>query len=337
MGHRPCKGNGGPPLIPVLVIFAVVGVLMIIRGFFSALPKIEFEPTVLRINWGFIVVPVVLIVIVYWISCKGPPCGRGRCCGKKPCRRNFNVRGSQGQRLVPKPKPKPNRGIIPENSSCVIDDHTMVPFIFASAEQLCIGFPPWDHGHVSLLRLISDVAAIPRSPAGVAAFDYVVTLILVMVDNCPLNSKALSIMDKLHQASPPSPPRLEPNVYWPGCGVLTTELSRESLSRISLSRISSTPHISISWYMSLESTVETAGQEISWVLFVVPILLLLIARWVSTMEYPGDLFGMSPWDRRRRTHHIPSEGSSPWGVAAVIVLLLVLLQYQSIFRDSWLI
>ncbi|XP_015893439.1 uncharacterized protein LOC107427567 [Ziziphus jujuba] len=95
--------------------------------------------------------------------------------------------------------------------------------------------------------------------------------------------------------------------------------------------------LGISWYMSLESTVETAGQEISWVLFVVPILLLLIARWVSTMEYPGDLFGMSPWDRRRRTHHIPSEGSSPWGVAAVIVLLLVLLQYQSIFRDSWLI
>ncbi|CAN1140297.1 hypothetical protein LINPERHAP1_LOCUS16240 [Linum perenne] len=46
--------------------------------------------------------------------------------------------------------------------------------------------------------------------------------------------------------------------------------------------------------------------------------------------------GLSPWELRRRTHYIQSsEGSSPWGVAAVIVLLLVLLQYQSSFLDSW--
>ncbi|CAI0438377.1 unnamed protein product [Linum tenue] len=44
----------------------------------------------------------------------------------------------------------------------------------------------------------------------------------------------------------------------------------------------------------------------------------------------------SPWDRRRRTHYqAPAEGSSPWGVAALIVLLLVLLQFQSAFLDSW--
>ncbi|KAF3434656.1 hypothetical protein FNV43_RR21741 [Rhamnella rubrinervis] len=94
--------------------------------------------------------------------------------------------------------------------------------------------------------------------------------------------------------------------------------------------------LGMSWYLSIEDSVETAEQQISWILLVIPIMLLLLARWLSSMD-PDSLFPMSPWDRRRRTHHIPSEGSSPWGVAAFIVLLLVLLQYQSIFRDSWLI
>ncbi|EXB36835.1 hypothetical protein L484_003219 [Morus notabilis] len=91
------------------------------------------------------------------------------------------------------------------------------------------------------------------------------------------------------------------------------------------------------WYFSFEEVVESAEEQINWVLFVVPILLILIVRWLSSMEDSDSLFGMSPWERRRRTHHRPSEGSSPWGVAAFIVLLLILLQYQSIFRDSWLI
>ncbi|PON83412.1 Transmembrane protein [Trema orientale] len=95
--------------------------------------------------------------------------------------------------------------------------------------------------------------------------------------------------------------------------------------------------LGISWYFSYEEAVESAEEQLSWALFVVPILLLLVVRWLSSMENPDALFATSPWDRRRRTHHRPSEGSSPWGVAALIVLLLVLLQYQSIFRDSWLI
>ncbi|KAF4356669.1 hypothetical protein CsatB_006042 [Cannabis sativa] len=92
-----------------------------------------------------------------------------------------------------------------------------------------------------------------------------------------------------------------------------------------------------SWYFSYEEAVETAEEQINWVLFVVPIIILLIVRWLSSMENPDALFAISPWDRRRRTHHVPSEGSSPWGVAALILLLLVLLQFHSVFRDSWLI
>ncbi|KAB2635015.1 hypothetical protein D8674_025549 [Pyrus ussuriensis x Pyrus communis] len=94
--------------------------------------------------------------------------------------------------------------------------------------------------------------------------------------------------------------------------------------------------LGISWYSSYESAVEEAEGQFNWVLLLTPIFLILIVKGLSSMD-PGWLFSMSPWDRRRRTHHIPSEGSSPWGVAAFIILLLVLLQYQSSFRDSWLI
>ncbi|KAB2636169.1 hypothetical protein D8674_026703 [Pyrus ussuriensis x Pyrus communis] len=94
--------------------------------------------------------------------------------------------------------------------------------------------------------------------------------------------------------------------------------------------------LGISWYSSYESAVEEAEGQFNWVLLLTPIFLILIVKGLSSMD-PDWLFSMSPWDRRRRTHHIPSEGSSPWGVAAFIILLLVLLQYQSSFRDSWLI
>lgn len=92
----------------------------------------------------------------------------------------------------------------------------------------------------------------------------------------------------------------------------------------------------MSWYFSYEEAVESAEEQMSWVLLATPVILVVIVRWLSSMENPGSsLFSTSPWDRRRRTHHLPSEGSSPWIVAAFIVLLLVMVQYRSIFLDSW--
>ncbi|KAL9333247.1 hypothetical protein Peur_035872 [Populus x canadensis] len=81
----------------------------------------------------------------------------------------------------------------------------------------------------------------------------------------------------------------------------------------------------ISWYLHHEDIVETAEKEGSWLIVVVPLVLIAIVRWF-----------MTPWDRSRRAHQQPSEGSSPWGVAAFIVLLLVLVRFQSTFLDSWL-
>ena len=93
-----------------------------------------------------------------------------------------------------------------------------------------------------------------------------------------------------------------------------------------------------SWYFSYEEVVEAAEEQLGWVLFATPVVLLLIVRWLSSMDSSDYwFFSSSPWERRRRTHHIPSEGSSPWGVAALIVLLLILVQYQSTFLDSWFV
>ncbi|CAL5328957.1 hypothetical protein CsSME_00009227 [Camellia sinensis var. sinensis] len=93
----------------------------------------------------------------------------------------------------------------------------------------------------------------------------------------------------------------------------------------------------IQWYASYESVVETTEQNMGWVLLLIPVVLLFVVRWLSSLEDSNWLFGMSPFERRRRTHYQPSEGSSPWGVAAVILLLLVMVQYQSSFLDGWFI
>lgn len=94
---------------------------------------------------------------------------------------------------------------------------------------------------------------------------------------------------------------------------------------------------SISWYVSYDSIIEAAEVQMSWALLAIPILLVMAVHLVSSMEN-SDLFSTSsPYGYRRRSYHSPQEGSSPWGVAALIVLLLIMVQYQSVFHDSWLV
>ncbi|KAL6346587.1 hypothetical protein AAG906_000205 [Vitis piasezkii] len=94
---------------------------------------------------------------------------------------------------------------------------------------------------------------------------------------------------------------------------------------------------SISWYVSYDSIIEAAEVQMSWALLAIPILLLMAVHLVSSMEN-SDLFSASsPYGYRRRSYYRPQEGSSPWGVAALIVLLLIMVQYQSVFHDRWLV
>ena len=62
--------------------------------------------------------------------------------------------------------------------------------------------------------------------------------------------------------------------------------------------------------------VETAEQQLGWLLFCTPVVLILIVRWLSSMENSYWFFSASlPGERQGRTHQGLSEGSSPWGVA----------------------
>ncbi|TKY75471.1 DNA (cytosine-5)-methyltransferase CMT3 [Spatholobus suberectus] len=95
--------------------------------------------------------------------------------------------------------------------------------------------------------------------------------------------------------------------------------------------------LGFSWYFSYEEVVEAAEEQLGWMLLATPVVLILIVRWLSYVDTSEWFFNSSPWERRRWTHHLPSEGSSPWGVAALIVLVLVLLHYQSTFLDAWFV
>ncbi|TKY73123.1 hypothetical protein E2542_SST01871 [Spatholobus suberectus] len=74
----------------------------------------------------------------------------------------------------------------------------------------------------------------------------------------------------------------------------------------------------ISWHFSHEEVVETAEEQLGWVLFVTPVVLILILCWLSSMENSDWFNGPLSWERRRRTSQSPLERSFPWGVAALI-------------------
>uniref|UniRef100_A0A1J3HH23 Transmembrane protein n=1 Tax=Noccaea caerulescens TaxID=107243 RepID=A0A1J3HH23_NOCCA len=92
-----------------------------------------------------------------------------------------------------------------------------------------------------------------------------------------------------------------------------------------------------SWYWSFEEAAESAGEQMNLALLLIPLLLIVLVRWLSSMENPDAFLGV--FSSRRQIYRSPGAGdeggSSPWGVAAVIVLLLVLLNYQSSFSEMW--
>lgn len=95
--------------------------------------------------------------------------------------------------------------------------------------------------------------------------------------------------------------------------------------------------LGIQWFVSYESMVESAEETMGWLLIATPVVLVFAVKWLSSIDNPESFFG---WDQRRRRRNYAgpsSDGSSPWGVAAMIVLVLLLLQYQSSFLESWFV
>ncbi|XP_020175026.1 uncharacterized protein [Aegilops tauschii subsp. strangulata] len=102
-----------------------------------------------------------------------------------------------------------------------------------------------------------------------------------------------------------------------------------------------------SLYARCEAAVESMAQQLRPLLILSPLLLIVAVQlWVATS---GDNQGrgggalayllsqVTPGDRYQSGHGAPygqwDGGSSPWGVAVVLVLVLILVSYQSSFQE----
>ncbi|KAJ7957868.1 Transmembrane protein [Quillaja saponaria] len=88
----------------------------------------------------------------------------------------------------------------------------------------------------------------------------------------------------------------------------------------------------ISSYTSYKSQVQTTMINFNLFLLLLPLLLLFLADFINKYErlaYPAT----NP--TKKVVGQAEEDGSSPWGVAALVVLLLVLIWYQSSFKSLW--
>ena len=96
--------------------------------------------------------------------------------------------------------------------------------------------------------------------------------------------------------------------------------------------------LGVSWFFTYEDFIEEAAEQFSWALLVVPIALVLLIRWISSVDsFDGYFSGFFPSERRWRPGYgsAPAEGSSPWGVAMLVLLLIVLASFHETIRDMW--
>lgn len=89
--------------------------------------------------------------------------------------------------------------------------------------------------------------------------------------------------------------------------------------------------LGLSWYINYESVFEDLATQLKLFLMLSPIVLLLLVHLLS-----GDV---KPWvpilASLPEQDSLHRAGGSPWGVAAVLVFLLVMVSYQSSLQERW--
>ncbi|XP_010535905.1 PREDICTED: uncharacterized protein LOC104811059 [Tarenaya hassleriana] len=84
---------------------------------------------------------------------------------------------------------------------------------------------------------------------------------------------------------------------------------------------------SLSCYLNYESVLDDALNQLKLFVMLSPVLLLLLLHFFS-----GGLSFFVPWPEQDSIHRA---GGSPWGVAAVLAVILVMVSYQSYFHERW--
>lgn len=87
--------------------------------------------------------------------------------------------------------------------------------------------------------------------------------------------------------------------------------------------------LSLSWYTDYKAKIEETEFSLRFLFLFVPVVLIFVAR---NMFVNGRFVVRLPRPEQEAIHRA---GSSPWGVAALVVLLLVLVSYQSSFHSKW--
>ncbi|CAN6811842.1 unnamed protein product, partial [Brassica oleracea var. botrytis] len=84
---------------------------------------------------------------------------------------------------------------------------------------------------------------------------------------------------------------------------------------------------SFTWYLNYESILEDTMNNLKFFIILSPLFLLLLVHFFS-----GGLSLYVPLPEQDSIHHA---GSSPWGVAAVLVVILFMVSYQSDIHEMW--
>lgn len=89
----------------------------------------------------------------------------------------------------------------------------------------------------------------------------------------------------------------------------------------------------LSQYAGYKAQVQQTAVNFQLFLFLLPVLLILLMATYSTSWWSN--FQLRRMQQGTPTQQAAASGGSPWGVAIFVVLLLVLLSYQSSFHSKW--
>ncbi|URE05835.1 hypothetical protein MUK42_02066 [Musa troglodytarum] len=88
--------------------------------------------------------------------------------------------------------------------------------------------------------------------------------------------------------------------------------------------------LSMSWYVDYRTQVRRAEAGFRLLLFFLPVALFFVARYIFL---DGRFVFQLPWPGQEQMRRAQS---SPWGVAVLVGLLLVMASYQPSFHSQWL-
>ncbi|PIA29035.1 hypothetical protein AQUCO_06300005v1 [Aquilegia coerulea] len=87
--------------------------------------------------------------------------------------------------------------------------------------------------------------------------------------------------------------------------------------------------LSLSKYMNYRTGMQKTEINFQLLLFIVPVLLIIVVRCMSVNGT------VTFWRPRLEQDSNAQVGNLPWGVAALVLVLLVMISYQSSFQSQW--